>query len=79
MSMRRAGEHNGHTYRCWLEPMQGKYRGWFRGKLTIEIGEKNLVDRLHGSTDWFEDKESALDEAEARMLVRFDEVLAEIS
>jgi hypothetical protein len=79
MSMRRAGEHNGHKYRCWLEPLQGKYRGWFRGNLNIEIGEKNLVDRLHGSTEWFEEKEAALDDAEARMKARFDEVLAEIS
>ncbi|NKB90372.1 MAG: hypothetical protein GKS06_19365 [Acidobacteria bacterium] len=78
MSMRRAGDYNGHNYRCWIEPLQGKYRAWFRGNLTIEIGEKNLVDRLHGSTDWFEDKESALDDAEARMHARFDEVLAEI-
>ena len=79
MSMRRAGEHDGHKYCCWLEPGQTGYRGWFRGNLDIEIGEKNLVDRLHGSTDWFEDKESALDDAESRMKERFAEVLAEIA
>lgn len=79
MSMRRAGEHNGNKYRCWLESGQDGYRGWFRGSVDFEIGEKNLVDRLQGSTDWFEDKESALDDAESRMKARFDEVLADIA
>jgi hypothetical protein len=74
MSMRRSGEHGGHEYRCWIEPSQGRYRAWYRGKMNLESGQTNLVDRLHGSTDWHEDKEAALDEAEARIKAIFDEI-----
>ena len=72
--MRRAGEHAGHTYRCWLEPNQGRYRAWYRGQMNVETGESNLVDRLHGGTDWFDDKEEALDAAEAKIKAIFDEI-----
>lgn len=75
MSRRRSGEHLGHTYRCWLEPLQGRYRGWFRGNLNIEIGDKNFVDRLHASTDWYDTPEEALDAAEERV----KEVIAEVA
>lgn len=67
MSMRRSGEHQGHSYRCWVEPGPQGYRGWHRGKLEIEVGDKNFVDRLHGSTSWHSDAEEALDEAETRV------------
>jgi len=72
--MRRAGQHGGHDYRCWIEPAQGRYRAWYRGKMNVELGEANLVDRLHGSTDWYDDKAQALDDAEARIKAIFDEL-----
>ena len=75
-SMRRAGEYGGHAYRCWIEPSQGRYRAWYRGKMNVELGEANLVDRLHGSTDWYDEKEPALDDAEARIKTIFDEIAA---
>lgn len=76
MSRRRAGEHLGNTYRCWLEPGQGRYRAWYRGNLSIETGDKNFVDRLQGSTDWYESFEEALDDAEARVKQVIEEVAA---
>lgn len=75
--MRRTGEHRGHTYRCWIEPSQGRYRAWYRGKMNLATGDANLVDRLHGSTDWCDDKEAALDEAEAKIKAIFDEIAPE--
>ena len=79
MSMRRAGEHAGHEYRCWIEPNQGKYRGWYRGKMNVEFGGTALVDRLHGSTEWYDDKATALDNAEARIKAVIDDVVAELA
>lgn len=77
MSRNRAGEHAGHQYRCWLEPGQGRYRGWYRGTMDVGVGDTNLIDRLHGSTDWYDAKDRALDEAEARIKAVLDEVVAE--
>ena len=77
MSARRAGEHLGHTYRCWLEPGQGKYRAWYRGNLSIETGDRNFVDRLHSATPWFETRDEALDDAERRVKEVIEEVAAE--
>ncbi len=74
MSKRRSGEHNGHSYRCWLEPLNGKYRAWYRGKLKVEIGDKNFVDRLHAGTELYDTPEEALDAAEARVKIVIDEV-----
>lgn len=79
MSMRRSGEHAGHDYRCWVEQAQGKYRGWYRGKMNVGIGGTVLVDRLHGSTVWHESTETALDEAESRIKAIIDEVVAELA
>lgn len=74
MSKRRSGEHHGHTYRCWVEPGPQGYRGWYRGKLNIDIGDKNFVDRLHAGTDWHATAEEALDAAEARVKKVIEEV-----
>ena len=74
MSQRRSGEHRGYTYRCWLEPGQGQYRGWYRGKaLESAIGDLNFVDRLHGQTPFFDTAEEALNEAERRQKTVIDE------
>lgn len=74
--MRRSGVHNGHPYRCWIEPSQGRYRAWYRGTMNVESGQASLVDRLHGSTGWQDDKATALDEAEAKIKEIFDEITA---
>ena len=76
MSMRRSGEHAGHVYRCWIEPTGGKYRAWYRGKMNLEVGDANLVDRLHGGTDSYDTTDEALDAAESRVKVVLDEVTA---
>jgi len=78
MSKRRSGEHEGHSYRCWLEPMQGQYRGWYRGKLNIDVGDRNFVDRLHSHTPLFDTAEEALDDAERRVKKVLEEVAEKI-
>lgn len=76
MSRRRSGEHLGHTYRCWVEPGPQGYRGWYRGKLNVDVGDKNFVDRLHAGTSWFDTAEEALDTAEERVKAVIEEVAA---
>lgn len=78
MSKRRSGEHRGHSYRCWLEPLQGQYRGWYRGRLTVDVGDRNFVDRLHSHTPLHETAEEALDDAERRVKKVLEEVAAQV-
>ncbi|MFW6198282.1 MAG: hypothetical protein ACOC5E_00515 [Acidobacteriota bacterium] len=74
MDKRRSGEHLGHGYRCWLEPMGGRYRGWYRGRLNVDVGDRNFVDRLHSHTPAHDTAEEALDDAERRVKKVIEEV-----